>query len=243
MKNKWIQSLYAMVVTLILWELIHLNLHSFVVPNPIQVLGYSVSNMPKIIMHLLFSSKRILLGLGLTLVVGVVLGIAIGENEVLDRLLTPIVYLFYPIPRIAFLPVFMILFGLGDESKIILIFAISVFHLIVNIRDAVKHIPRNINLTARALRLSTRQKLKYVTIPASLPALFTSMKIVVGSSIGALFFAENYATNRGIGYYIMNAWIKANYIEMYSGIVAISLFGIALFRLIDWMNHKLCSWM
>lgn len=241
-KKRYLSTIYAMGMVIILWGILHFSLNSFVVPDPFQVLLYTFRNSWQLIGHLSASLGRILAGLGLTLVIGGALGIMLGANRYLDRYITPIVYLIYPVPRIAFLPVFMILFGLGDVSKIILIFAISVFHLIVNVRDSIYHLPEHLFLTARTWGLTRKQRLFSFIIPAAMPSIFTSLKIVLGSSMVAVFFAENYATRLGIGYYIMNAWIKVDYVEMYSGIVAISLCGMALFKLIEWIECQVCRW-
>lgn len=241
-KKHYLSTLYAMGMVIILWEILYLSLDSFVVPDPFEVLLYTFRNGWQLIRHLGASLGRILAGLGLTLVIGGGLGIMLGANRHLDRYITPIVYLIYPVPRIAFLPVFMILFGLGDLSKIILIFAISVFHLIVNVRDSIYHLPEHLFLTARTWGLTRKQRLFSFIIPAAMPSIFTSLKIVLGSSMVAVFFAENYATRLGIGYYIMNAWIKVDYVEMYSGIVAISLCGMGLFKLIEWIERQVCKW-
>lgn len=241
-KGHYLSALYAIGIVIMLWEILHLSLDSFVVPEPFEVLLYTFRTMDQLLRHLGASLGRIIAGLGLTLVIGGSLGIALGANKHFDRYITPVVYLIYPVPRIAFLPVFMILFGLGDLSKVILIFAISVFHLIVNVRDSIYHLPEHLFLTAKTWGLTRRQQLFDFIIPAAMPSIFTSLKIVVGSSMVAVFFAENYATRLGIGYYIMNAWIKVNYVEMYSGIVAISLCGMGLFKMIEFIEHKVCRW-
>ena len=241
-KKHYLSTIYAMGMVMILWELLYLSLDSFVVPDPLQVLLYTFKNSGQLLRHLSASLGRILAGLTLTLIIGGGLGIVLGANKHLDRYITPIVYLIYPVPRIAFLPVFMILFGLGDLSKIILIFAISVFHLIVNVRDSIYHLPEHLFLTAKTWGLTRSQRLFSFIIPAAMPSIFTSLKIVIGSSMVAVFFAENYATRLGIGYYIMNAWIKVDYVEMYSGIVVISLCGMGLFKLIEWIENLVCKW-
>lgn len=64
----------------------------------------------------------------------------------------------------------------------------------------------------------------------------------MGTAISILFFAEGYGTNYGIGYYIMDAWNRIDYISMYSGIVVISLLGFGMFTLIDMLEEKLCRW-
>lgn len=241
-RKQCLSTLYAVGIIMVLWEILHLSLNSFVVPEPFQVILYSLKNIQELVMHLGASLRRIGLGLGLTLIIGGALGIALGANKSLDRYITPVIYLIYPVPRIAFLPVFMILFGLGDLSKVILIFAISVFHLIVSVRDSIDHLPEHLFLTAKTWGLTKRQKLFNLIIPAAMPSIFTSLKIAIGSSMVAVFFAENYATKIGIGYYIMNAWIKVDYVEMYSGIVAISLCGMGLFKLIEEIERKVCKW-
>ena len=241
-KGNYLSTIYAIGMIIVLWELLYLSLDSFVVPKPTEVLLYTFTNINQILRHLGASLGRILLGLSLTLIIGGTIGIALGANKYLDRYITPIVYLIYPVPRIAFLPVFMILFGLGDLSKILLIFAISVFHLIVNVRDSIHHLPEHLFLTAKSWGLTRRQRLFDFIIPAALPSIFTSLKIVIGSSMVAVFFAENYATRLGIGYYIMNAWIKVDYVEMYSGIVGISLCGMGLFKLTEWIEYLVCKW-
>ncbi len=241
-KKHYLSNFYAVGMVILVWEVLHLSLDSFVVPEPLEVLLYALQNVPELLRHLSGSMGRIGLGLGLTLIIGGTLGIALGANRYLDCYITPIIYLIYPVPRIAFLPVFMILFGLGDLSKIILIFAISVFHLIVSVRDSIYHLPEHLFLTAKTWGLTRRQKLFHLIIPAAMPSIFTSLKIAIGSSMVAVFFAENYATNIGIGYYIMNAWIKVDYVEMYSGIIAISLCGMGLFKLIEKIEGKVCKW-
>ena len=241
-KKKSLYTLYGAGIVLIVWEILHLSLKSFVVPEPFEVLIYTAKSMTVLLRHLGGSLGRIGIGLGLTLVIGGTIGIVLGVNRRLDKYITPVIYFIYPVPRIAFLPVFMILFGLGDASKIILIFAISVFHLIINVRDSIYHLPKHLFLTAKTWGLTRRQKLFNLILPAAMPSIFTSLKIAIGSSMVAVFFAENYATKIGIGYYIMNAWIKVDYVEMYSGIVAISLCGMVLFKLIEWLEGKVCRW-
>lgn len=241
-KRHYLSTLYAIVMVTILWEIIYLSLDSFVVPEPLEVIVYTFRSLPKLWGHLSVSLMRLVVGIGLTLLVGVSLGVALGTNKILDRYITPIVYLIYPIPRIAFLPIFMILFGLGETSKIVLIFAISVFHLIVNIRDSICNLPKQLFITAQTWGLTRWQKLWNLVLPAALPSVFTSLKLVIGSSMVALFFAENYATKQGIGYYIMNAWVKVDYVEMYSGIIAISLCGMGLFKSVEWIEKKVCKW-
>lgn len=235
--------IYAMTVVFIFWYVLHVTLDSFVIPNPIDVIsklfnvGYDIIST-----HLIASVLRLIVALSITTILGYSIGVAIGVNEKLDSLVSPIVYLFFPVPRIAFLPVFMILFGLGNTSKIVLIVAIAIFQIIISVRDGVKEIPNELILSAKSLKLSSCEMIKHIYIPATLPRLFTAIRIALGSSMAALFFAENYATKYGIGYYIMNSWIKVDYEGMYCGIIVISLLGIVMFKVIDILQGRICKW-
>lgn len=235
--------IYAMTVVFIFWYLLHIILDSFVIPNPIDVIsklfkvGYSIVST-----HLIASVLRLLVSLSITTILGYSIGIVIGVNDKLDSFVSPIVYLFFPVPRIAFLPVFMILFGIGNTSKIVLIVAIAIFQIIISVRDGVKEIPNEFILSAKSLKLSSSKMMKHIYIPATMPRLFTAIRIALGSSIAALFFAENYATKYGIGYYIMNSWVKVDYEGMYCGIIIISFLGIIMFKIIDLLQSRICKW-
>ncbi len=79
--------------------------------------------------------------------------------------------------------------------------------------------------------------------PSTLPRLFSALRISMGISISVLFFAENYATTYGIGYYIMNSWSMVNYENMFAGILAIAILGMVLYGSIDWLERRLCRWL
>lgn len=235
--------IYAITVVFIFWYLVYILLDSFVIPNPFDVIKqFPQILIPVLSKHILASGYRLLIALAITTILGYFIGLYTGINKRCDSLISPILYLLFPIPRIAFLPVFMILFGLGDMSKIILIVAIAVFQIIISTRDGVKEIPKDILLSAKSLKLSKKNMLKHIFIPATLPRLFSSLRIALGSSMAALFFAENYATKYGIGYYIMNSWVKVDYEGMYCGIIAVSILGIVLFKLIDVTQKHICKW-
>ena len=204
---------------------------------------FFLSNFFKdISVHLIYSSFRILSAIIIALIIGLPLGILIGMTKKGDILISPLIYLAYPIPKIAFLPVFMILFGLGDLSKIILIFTIIIFQIIIGARDGIKEIPEEIHISGKSLGLGTIEKITNIIWPALLPRTMTSLRISSGIAISALFLSENYATRYGIGYYIMNNWIMVDYVAMFSGIIALSALGFFVFKLIDISEKILCPW-
>lgn len=123
-----------------------------------------------------------------------------------------------------------------------MIAAIVVFQVIVSLRDAVKGIPENMYYSIYSLGGSWFQILKEIIIPASLINILTSIRVALGTAISVLFFTETFGTEYGIGYFIMDSWTRVNYIDMYSGIIVLSLMGIILFSTIDFLGIIFCRW-
>ncbi|ADY14401.1 ABC transporter permease [Sphaerochaeta globosa] len=222
-------------VVLIGWYLLALLMHSPIIPYPHAVFVFLLSTMQttKTYLHLLFSLYRIAMGMALALFFAIPTGMVAGRKKRLDQFISPVLYLLYPLPKIAFLPVFMVLFGIGDLSKIILIAVIVFFPAAVTIRDGVKEIPMQYLELAKAYRLTPRQVITDIVWPAILPRIFSSLRITLGISLSVLFISENYAATYGLGYYIMNNWVMAHYVGMYAGIVLLSLLGLGLYILLD----------
>lgn len=226
-----------------LWYLGSVFVNSNALPNPIKVFA----NIPnalqdEMLKHLLASFYRLTFAITITLILGVFFGVLMGRFKRVNSILYPIVYFTYPIPKTAFLPVIMILFGLGDNSKITLIVLITVFQFIVAIRDAVLNIDSEYYRPLKSLGATEMQMISTVTIHAIMPAIFTNLKIAIGTGLSILFFAENYGTKYGLGYYIQDSWARIDYISMYSGILVMAFMGFMLFLILDILEDKLCSW-
>lgn len=234
--------LYGFAMILIIWFLIAWIMPMTYLPNPIKVLNYMASHPATLMGHLLVSLLRIMIAIFLTTLVGSLVGLLTGSVKWVDQVLSPLLYTFYPVPKIAFLPLLMLFLGLGNASKVMLVFLILFFQVAINLRDGVKQIPDSYYRHIRSLGGRGLASWIHVVIPYTLPALFTSLRMSVGTSISVLFFAENYATQAGIGFFIMDAWLKLNYVAMYSGILVISLLGIGLFLLLDLVEQWLCPW-
>mgnify|MGYP006300333681 CR=1 FL=1 len=193
--------------------------------------------------HLGASLLRLAAAVAGAVIIGVPLGLGMGMRRGLDRIVGPIAYVLYPIPKIALLPVFMLLLGLGNTAKIVLVITIIVFQLLLAARDGVREIPEAVFLASRSLHLSRRMLYRHVVIPATLPRLFTALRLSVGISFSVIFFSESFATRYGIGYFIMNAWAQVLYVDMFAGILALAIVGYLAFRLIDLCERAACPWL
>lgn len=235
--------LYGTSLVIAFWYLFHILIDSPVIPSPYYTFAELWLLIQKgLLVHLLVSVARIFVAMIIATFFGVSLGLFIGLHERFDALIAPVIYLLYPIPKIAFLPVFMILFGLGNTPKILLITSVILFQILVTTRDSIKGLSKELFYSIYSLGANKWQVYQHLVIPAVLPKLFTALRISIGTSIAVLFFAENFATKYGIGYFIMDSWIRVNYVEMFAGIVAISVLGLTLFKLIDVLEAMFCKW-
>jgi len=97
-------------------------------------------------------------------------------------------------------------------------------------------------MSVRALGGSALDEYRHVAIPATMPAVFTSLRIGVGTAIAVLFIAEAMAGSTGLGYFIMQSWSMVNYPRMFAGIIAMALLGVALYAVFDLLERRLTRW-
>lgn len=227
----------------LLWLAASLIMNTSVIPNPLLVYK-NFDNIINngILFHVFYSLKRVGLGLLFSTAIGLFVGILMALSDRWNKILNPIVYFSYPIPKTALLPIAMILLGMRDGSKVLIMFLIMVFQIIVAVRDAVLKIDDTMYQVLICSGANKLQILKHVIIPAMLPDLFTSIRISLGTAVSVLFFVESYGTKYGMGYYIVNAWSRINYIDMYGGIIVISVIGFLLFALVDLISGYICKW-
>ncbi len=239
-----LKTLYSLLFLFGVWSLVYVLVPHFMFPNPLKTIFHFVSIFfPVLSKHIVASFFRILISLFISTLLGVFMGLITGFYKFFDHIITPILYLLYPIPKVAFLPVFMIIFGLNNASKIALITAIIVFQIAITTRDSIKQIEKEYIYSVKSLGMSNLQIHLHLNIPFCLPKIITSIRNSIGAAISILFFAENYATNVGLGYFIMDSWFVANYVNMFCGIIALSLLGYLFFKATDLIEKHLCKWL
>jgi NitT/TauT family transport system permease protein len=242
-RHAWLRDLQALAMLGLAWEILARLLASPALPPASAVIPRLAGLLGgELWPHALSSLARVLAGLLIGLAFGLPAGIAIGLRQRLDRLAAPVVWLLYPVPKIALLPVFFLLFGLGEGAKIALIGVIVVFPLIIAGRDGVRSIPEELCLSARSLDLGRRHWYRHLILPAIAPQVFSALRIAAGIAFSVLFFAENFATDMGLGCFIMNSWAIMRYADLYAGVVSLGLLGLILFRLLESLESRLCRW-
>ncbi len=213
-------------------------------PGPGKVVAtFALELQGGLLRHVWVSTWRVLVSVALGGLVAAPLAIAAAEGKTLDRFLSPLIYFLYPVPKIVFLPIIILILGLGNPSIIFLIALVVFFQIYVIVRDATAGVPLETVDSVNALGASRWQRLRYVYIPVSLPAVVTALKVSVGTAVAVLFIAETIGNNVGLGYYIVvEQWNRFAYAKVYAGILALSLLGSALFSGLSWLERRLNRW-
>jgi NitT/TauT family transport system permease protein len=229
----------------IVWELVALVLHRDILPTPSEVFSTFVVQVPRgLAWHFVVSAWRVVASIALAVLVATPVGLVLGQYPRLNRFFAPVIYLTYPIPKIVFLPIVILFLGIGDASKIAIIFLILFFQVLVVVRDASASIRPELLYSVRSLGAGRRALLRFVYLPATLPAVLTAVRVSIGTAIAVLFFTESFATNAGLGYYvIVDTFQRIAYPEMYAGIVAMSLLGLGLYFVVDFLERWLCPYL
>jgi ABC-type nitrate/sulfonate/bicarbonate transport system permease component len=233
----------SLMALLVIWSIAAMVVNKTLLPAPWMVFYAFITDIPKGLgWHMLISGWRILASMIIATTVGVPLGLWLGQSRKWDRFAYPLIYTTYPIPKITLLPVIILFLGIGDFSKIFLISLILFFQILVIVRDASRNLPAEYVLSLRSLGATRLQVLKFVYLPACLPATLTSLRLNVAVSIAVLYLAESFATNSGLGFYIMDTWQRLAYTRMYAGVLAMSLLGALAFVVLATVENRLCRW-
>ena len=236
--------LLALLIFLACWVLLAWYLDREIMPYPWQVFPVFIEEMRgDLWRHTQTSALRVLKAILFAVLVATPVGMGLGQVRVLNRIFAPLIGLVHPIPKVVFLPVILVILGVGETSKVFLIALILFFQILVVVRDEAASLRPELIQSVRSLGAGRRALFRYVYLPASLPAVLTALRVSVGTAVAVLFIAEQYSTREGLGYYIVTlTWQRLKFEEMYAGILAMSLLGLGLYVLVDVLERVVGRW-
>jgi len=187
--------------------------------------GYSGSPMWK---HVGASLGRTLLGLVCAILVGTPIGLLIGHSRALSAVLEPFFSMLRPMPAIAFIPLVILYFGIGEFSKIVLIFFTSMLHMILHASAGVRAVPNELLRVAYNYELNGRELFLRVILPGAMPHVMTGIRTTTAISWALVVAAELVGAQQGLGYIVMDAATFFRLPDIYIGIILIGLIGWAI---------------
>ncbi|GGV06941.1 hypothetical protein GCM10010495_19220 [Kitasatospora herbaricolor] len=188
------------------------------------------------------SLTRSLSGFGLAVVIGVPLGLLIGWYRPVANLLSPLLELFRNTAALALLPVFVLILGIGETSKISIVLYACLWPVLLNTISAVRSVDPTLIRLARSLDLSAPRLFQKVILPASVPVIFTGVRLAGAVSILVLVAAEMVGAKAGLGYLINASQYNFAIPQMYAGIVTISVIGLVFNQLLVALERRFTAW-
>ena len=241
---------------LLVWQALSLILGTGRLPGPINVITDTWD--PYIIQpffdnggtskglgwQILISLQRVALGYGLAAVVGIAIGGLLGLNRFIGKGFDPVIQVLRTVPPLAWFPISLMVFQNANTSAIFVIFITAIWPIIINTAVGIREIPEDYTNVSRVLRLRKSEYIKNIVIPATVPYVFTGLRIAVGLAWLAIVAAEMLKADGGIGYFIWDAYNAggdSSSSQIILAIIYVGLVGLALDRLVAWTGSKVAQ--
>lgn len=231
------------VVIVAIWTIAAYFSEPMFLPSPLATLkgAVEIASDGSLFIYMAYSFARVLAGWSLGVVIAVPIGLLIGTNIWIQSVLEPVINFIRFIPPLAFITLFMLWFGIGEQSKVFLIVYATFFVITINTLTGVLSISEDKIRSAYSMGATKFQTLIYVIIPATIPYIFTGAKLAMGSSFMAIVGAEMVAANEGIGFMIWNARLYFKTDWIFVGLVVLGLMGFLMDRLFAYAGCKLLA--
>lgn len=237
-----IPPVVALVVFLVVWQILTMS-PSANLPTPIRTVQdtwelivnpfFNYGGTDKgLFWQVLTSLQRVAIGFSLAAIVGVALGILVGTSSLMYNALDPLFQILRTVPPLAWLPISLAAFQQAGPSAIFVIFITAIWPIIINTTEGVRQIPQDYNNVAKVLRLSKPKYFFKILFPATVPYIFTGLRIGIGLSWLAIVAAEMLIGGVGIGFFIWDAWNSSRISDIIIAIIYVGVVGLLLDRLI-----------
>jgi ABC-type nitrate/sulfonate/bicarbonate transport system permease component len=213
-------------------------------PGPFAVLqaGYEMTLSGELEADVAASVMRVIEGFGLAAAIGIALGALVARSRILADLIEPVLEMLRPIPSLAFLPMLILWFGIGETSKVIFIAYTAMFPIFATTLKGVKYADPLLLRAAAALGASPRRAFWHVVLPAALPDIITGLRIGFGMAFHVIVAAEFIAADSGLGYLINDSRTYFLVPRMLLGAAVIGIIGYLFHLLLQWMESRLLAW-
>ncbi len=246
--SPWIRRIgpYTPLLLLVVWEALSrlgvLDARFFPAPTAIVETFVNLLVSGQLVTDILMTLSRIAVGFVLGAIPGVLLGLLLGSVRSVRLLLEPVFSSLLPIPKVAIYPLLLLIFGLGETSKYVIVAIGVFFYLFFNTMSGVMQTPPLFDDVARANGASRIQRRLTVSLPYALPSIFTGIKLATGGAFVIIAASEFVGAQSGLGYLIWSSWSTFAVSKMYVGIVTISALGYGATALEGYLERRLVPW-
>lgn len=182
------------------------------------------------------------IGLAISLVIGIPLGLVLGRVRALYDMAEPILNILNSVPYVLFLPVIIFWFGIGEESRVLLVIWSAVMPLLINTIAGVRNLNRDYLRVARVFTAGRLLFYRSVLFPATLPNILTGVRLAIGRALVGAIVAEFFLSSHGLGYFVQQSSTNFDMNSAMSGIVIVAVAAVALTRLVGVVERRYTHW-
>ncbi len=234
------------IIFLALWEILPaagMIDRSFLPPvSEVAVALIKMLSSGVLIEHILISLERAFSGFALAVLVAIPLGILMGWYKLFERFVDPLIQAFRNTSTLALYPVFILFLGIGEASKIAILFQASLWPILINTISGVKNVDPLLIKSARSMAVSNVFIFRKVVLPSSIPSIASGIRLGASISLVVLVAAEMIGAKSGLGFLIINSQYNFMIPEMYAAIVTLVLLGLVLNYALIWLEKKATGW-
>jgi len=242
LSRKW----SAIILFLLAWEILPRvgAISASFLPPTSQVFTFLVRSLlsGELERHIFISLSRSLAGFALALSIALPLGFLLGWFRTFERYVDPLIQVFRQTSAFALFPLFILVLGIGEVSKIAIIFYGAQWPILLNTISGVKNVDPLLVKSARSMGLSRFALFRKIVLPAALPTIFTGLRLAATFSILIIVSAEMMGASAGLGYVLSNSQYNFDILRMYSAIISLALIGLGTNYLLVTLEKRLTGW-
>jgi len=188
------------------------------------------------------SASGFAIGLGIAIVVGLPLGVLIGRSRTLNAMLDPFITAFNATPRLVFLPLLMLWFGLGLEMKVIIVFIGALFPILINTYEGVRNADRTLINVVRSFGASEWDVARLVVVPNAMPYIIAGLRLAIGRAVLGVVVAEFFGSESGLGVMMVQAAGRYQVDVVFSGLIVFAMLSLAMTAMVQALENRLSLW-
>lgn len=239
-------SLLAPVLLLLIWQISaeHGLVSKALLPPVTKIIetAIKITESGKLPGHLIVSIGRVLKGFAIGTVSGIIIGTIMGFSSFFNRFLSSLVNLLRPVPMIAWIPIFILWFGIGETTKVSVITLGTFWPVLLNTIQGIRSVDPKLLEVANVLKKNRKTVILKVVFPSATPSIFTGIRLGIGTAWSCVVAAEMIAASQGIGFMITYARETAKPAEVFVGVLVIGIIGLLIDILIRRLEKRLLRW-
>ena len=245
----WAENGWALVSVgggLAVWEVISRflvgNKLFLAAPSQVAVAFVALAESGELGKHLFISGLEFIIGYSIACLLGIGLGLAMASSRIAKQMLDPWVSGLYATPTVALAPLFILWFGIGIVSKVVVVALLVIFPVVINTEAGLRTTSRQLIETVRSFGASSGQIFWKVSLPSALPFIFAGLKLGIGRGLIGVVVAELFGARAGLGQLISQSAETFNMPALFAGVTVLAVAGIALTSGFAWLERRLIPW-